>query len=85
MSEKQKSYNVLGEIFIFVGILVATIVRMGGGIASSMTYYGMQKDFWGAVIYNIAYVGPSALLCAVILMALYGPFLRVNRLIPVVK
>lgn len=82
MSEKQKSYNVLGEIFIFVGILVATIVRMGGGIASSMTYYGMENEFWGAFEYNILYVGPSALICAVILMGLYGPLLRVNKLLP---
>lgn len=85
MGKEQKTYNVQGELFIFVGILAASVVRMVGATASSMLFYGMQKDFWGAVIYNIAYVGPSALLCAVILMALYGPFLRVNRLIPVVK
>ena len=82
MGKEQKSYNVLGEIFIVVGIFVATVVRMAGAIASSMTYYGMQNNFWGAFVYNILYVGPSALACLVVITGLYGPLLRVNKLLP---
>lgn len=85
MGKEQKNYNIMGEVFIFVGILAATIVRMVGGVASSMLFYGYQEKFVGAVIYNIAYVGPSALVCLVVLMGLYGPFLRVNKLVPVKK
>ena len=47
-----------------------------------MTYYGMQNDFWGAFVYNILYVGPSALACLVVITGLYGPLLRVNKLLP---
>ena len=82
MGKEQKTYNVLGEIFLGVGILAATVVRMGGAIASSMIFYGMAEDFIGAFIYNILYVGPSALACLAVIMGLYGPLLRVNKLLP---
>lgn len=80
VGKDQKTYNIKGEIFLFVGVLAATVVRMAGGMASSMVWY--KYTFEAAFFYNLAYIPASAVICLVVLMALYGPLLRVNKLFP---
>ena len=80
MGKDQKDYNIMGEAFLVVGVVAASVIRMVGGMTSSIIYY--EYSFEAAFVYNILYVGPSAGLCLVLLMALYGPLLRVNKLLP---
>ena len=78
--EKQVGYNVKGEIFIFVGCLLSGFVRFVGSSLSSIVNYGL--NLVGAMTYNVIYVFASAGISAVILMALYGPLLRLQRAFP---
>lgn len=80
MGKDQKTYNVKGIIFIFVGCLLGGIVRYIGSAASSIVNYAFSLP--AALLVNL-YAIISALLCAVVLAALYGPLLRLNRHFPV--
>lgn len=81
LGKNQKTYNVDGEYFLFLGVLAATIVRMAGGMASSMVFYGYS--FLEAYLYNLSYVPASNLIALIILMVLYGPLITINRRFPV--
>ncbi len=78
--EKDVGYNVKGEIFIFVGCMLAALVRFIGSSLSSIVNYGL--NLVGAMAYNVIYVFASAGISAVILMALYGPLLRLQKAFP---
>ena len=80
MGENQKYYNVKGEIFLAVGVILATLVRLAGGTISSMVVYEYQ--FVDALVYNLTYVPASGVVALAVLMLLYGPLLRVNKLLP---
>ncbi len=77
---EKTGYNLKGEIFIFVACMLATVVRFIGGTTSSMVLYGY--DFNAAALYNVGYVFISGLISTVVLMALYGPLVRVNNMFP---
>ena len=80
MGENQKYYNVKGEIFLAVGVLLATVVRLAGSTISSMVVY--EYTFIDALAYNATYIPASGVVALVVLMLLYGPLLRVNKLLP---
>ena len=79
-SKDQKTYNIKGEIFIFVGVMLAAVVRFIGSSISSIVNYGY--NIVAAFAYNYIYVFASAAICAVILMALYGPLAKLNLRFP---
>ena len=78
--EDQTNYNLKGEIFIFVGALISTFIRFIGGTVSSMIIYGY--DLVSAMEYNSLYVSISGLISIALIMAVYGPFIRVNKRFP---
>ena len=83
LSEEQKNYNVKGEIFLFVSALIATFIRFVGSTASSMIIY--KLNFGAALQYNFLYVSLSGLVAIAVLMAAYGPILKVHHRFPVKK
>ena len=77
-----KTYNVRGILLIFLGCLLGGIVRFMGSAASSIVNYGYT--FNAACLANLYALG-SAFASAIILSALYGPLIRLNRHFPVRK
>ncbi len=78
-----EDYNFKGELLIFVSIMLAGVVRLIGSGASSILNY--NYTFTAAFIANGLYTTLSSLICATILMAAYGPIIRLNRMFPVRK
>lgn len=76
LSENQKTYNLKGEIFIFVACVLATFVRLMGSTVSSIVIYGY--DFIPAISYNALYIPATGGLATIILMATYGPICKLN-------
>ena len=81
--EKQMWYNVKGEIFIFVAALIATLIRFIGSCASSMIVY--KLTFVGALEYNALYIPISGLISVIVIMAAYGPLVKVDKMFPIQK
>jgi len=81
LSEEQKTYNVKGLIFLAIAAIAATAIRLVGSSISSIIFYG--TDLGGALAYNIPYILPSGLIALAVLMALYGPLLKLNKRFPV--
>ncbi len=79
----QNTYNVKGEIFLFIGAALASFFRFVGGCASSMIIYGYNIQ--GAMAYNALYVFISGAIAIAIIMAIYGPFLKINKRYPAIK
>ncbi len=77
----QKTYTVKGELFLFLGGALSTLLRFIGSSASSMIVYGYS--FEAACLYNAVYIPVSGALAIGVLMALYGPLCRLNDLFPV--
>lgn len=77
---KQTTYNVKGMVFLTIGVILSTFVRFIGSCTSSMVLYGY--DLQAAMIYNYVYVFISGGLALAVLLILYGPLVRVNRLFP---
>ncbi|MCF0117332.1 MAG: energy-coupled thiamine transporter ThiT [Bacilli bacterium] len=82
-AENQEGYNLKGEIFIAVGSILTALIRMIGSCASSMILWGADLGY--ALGYNAVYILPSAGFAMIILMALYGPLLKINRRFPVIS
>ena len=78
--ENQETYNFKGELFLFVGALLATIFRFIGGCASSMIIYGYSLT--AAMAYNAIYVSVSSAISIAVIMGIYGPFIKVNKRFP---
>lgn len=74
------NYNFKGELYLAIGAIGATFIRFVGGTISSMIFYDL--DLTGAMLYNVGYVFISGGLALAILMALYGPLLKINRRFP---
>lgn len=83
LGEGQTWYNVKGEIFLFVGALIATFIRFVGSTASSMIIY--QYSFAAAVAYNAIYIPVSGLIAIAVLMAAYGPLIKIHNRFPIRK
>jgi len=81
--ENQTTYNFKGELFLFVGGVAATFLRFIGGCTSSMIIYGYSLV--PAMAYNALYVSISGAIAIVVLMAIYGPFIQVNKRFPSAK
>lgn len=81
VGKDQEFYNVKGLIFIAVGGILATTIRFFGSSISSVVLW--ETDFVEALIYNAGYIPASGAAAFLILMAIYGPLLRVNRRFPV--
>ena len=75
-----KGYNLKAVLLILLGCFLAGVVRFVGSAASSMINYGYT--FAAASLVNI-YAVVSSLLCALVLIALYLPLLRLNKRFPV--
>ncbi len=80
-SKKQTWYNVKGEIFLFVGAVIATLIRFIGSTASSMIIY--KYTFAAALAYNAIYIPVSGLIAIAVLMAAYGPIAKIQHRYPV--
>ena len=80
MGKDQKFYNIKGEIFLAIGGILATFVRLLGSSISSVVLWG--STFGEALIYNASYIPASGIAAVVILMLVYGPLLMVNRHFP---
>ena len=83
MSESQKTYNIKGEVFLLVGAILATFFRFVGGCISSMIFY--SYSLVAAMEYNALYVFVSGGIAIAVIMALYGPILRVHHYFPTNK
>ena len=62
-------------------VVVATFIRLVGGMASSMIVY--EYGFMDSLIYNVPYVCLSGAAALVVLLALYYPLLKLNKIKPV--
>ena len=74
------TYNLKGELFIFIGVTLATVLRFTAGTISSMVLY--DYDFLPAALYNVGYIFISAAVSLVVVMGLYGPLLAINKRFP---
>ena len=83
LGEKQENYNWKGVLWIVVGGVASTAVRFIGSTASSMIIYDYPFD--AACIYNAIYIPVSGAISIAVLVALYGPLLRINRMFPANK
>ena len=77
---KTKGY-ILGEVFIFVGGLLATFIRFMGSTASSMINY--ETSFVDSLIYNSMYIPISGAIAIVATMALFPALVMLNKKFPV--
>jgi len=66
--------------WLSLGVIVAGIVRIIGHTISSMVFY--DYTLIPALSYNFAYVGPSILICLVLLVIIYPTLLDINRRFP---
>ena len=80
LREDAQTYNFKGELFIFIGVTIATILRFIAGTVSSMVLY--DYSFVPAALYNVGYISISAGISLAIIMGLYGPLLVVNKRFP---
>jgi thiamine transporter len=76
LGKDQTGYNIKGEIWILVGGILSTAMRFVGHCVSSIVFFGL--DVPGALIYNAAYVFISGGIALAVLMAMYGPLVKVN-------
>ena len=79
--KNQHGYNLKGIIFIIVGGILSTVLRFVGGCASSMIIY--DYDVAAAMAYNVVYVFVSGAVAIALLVAIYGPFFRINKQFPI--
>lgn len=73
-------YNVEGVLYLLFSGLLATIIRFIAGTISSMVVYSYNLE--AALIYNVGYVFISSGLSLALIIALYVPILKVNKLYP---
>ena len=78
--EDTNNYNLKGELMLLIGGIGATVIRFIGGTISSMLFYSFSIA--EAMLYNVGYVFISGAIALAVLMALYGPLLRINKVYP---
>lgn len=83
IGKDQTGYNLKGELFILLSVILSAVVRMVGSCASSMFNYGYS--FTAALVANGIYIPVSALICGAVLMGAYGPILKLNAHFPTRK
>ena len=77
LSMKIERFNIRGLIFLIIGVLVSISGRLIASTLSGMIYY--ELNFIDSLLYNIAYILPSAGIVLGLLIALYHPIIRMNR------
>lgn len=75
--------KVMPYVFVCISIFIACFLRLAFHVISGMILW--NTEFVGSFIYNIAYVGPSCLLCMVLFCLLLKPFKMINKKFPVLK
>jgi len=80
LREEKTNYNLKGEVFLFVGVTLATAMRFVAGTISSMLLY--DYDIVPAMLYNVGYIFISGGIAMAVIMALYGPILKINKVFP---
>lgn len=81
--QNQKGYNFKGEAFLLLAGVLSTFVRFVGVTVSSILIY--NTTFVAALIYNVGYISLSGILALAVLMAIYGPLVKVNASFPARK
>lgn len=77
----KSSSKVMPYVYICLSILAACTLRLAFHVISGMVLW--ETPFGASFIYNIAYVGPSCLLCMVLFSLLYKPFKMLDTRFPV--
>ena len=80
LNEEKETYNIKGELFLLIGVALATTMRFIASTISSMLLY--DYDMVPAMLYNVGYIFISAAISLAVVMALYGPILKINRMFP---
>lgn len=66
--------------FLFVSFLIAMIGRTLSSTISGILFYGI--DFWGSLVYQLTYIGPSMAVCFIAILLLFKPLLIINKIYP---
>ncbi|MDD4212886.1 MAG: energy-coupled thiamine transporter ThiT [Bacilli bacterium] len=70
-NNKMKAKPSKTNIWLFcVSMLISFVLRLSSHMVSSMVAY--EAPFWGALTYNIGYLGISFILCSVLIIALFA-------------
>ena len=80
---EDNTYTLRGELFLALACVLATFIRFVGSTMSSMIIWDV--DFAGALSYNVLYVLPSGAIAMIVVMALLGPIVKINKMFPVKK
>jgi thiamine transporter len=80
LNENIENYNLKGELFLFIGVALATTMRFVAGTISSMLIY--DYEIVPAMIYNVGYIFISGAIALAVIMALYGPISKINKQFP---
>ena len=72
--------KVLNILSLVLSVIVTGIIRVLGHSLSSMVFY--EYTFEASVAYNIAYVGPSIVICLLVLIILYPTLRLLNKKFP---
>ncbi len=72
----QKKVTVRGCAFLFAGIVVGCVLRTFASTISGMLLYDM--GFFDSMVYQLTYIGPSAVLVLIVMYVLYKPLLVIN-------
>ncbi|MDY0345556.1 MAG: energy-coupled thiamine transporter ThiT, partial [Bacilli bacterium] len=79
LSNHITKFNVKGMLFMILGVVIAIAGRLMASTLSGVIYY--EVDFWGSLVYNASYILPSAGIVLVLLVGLYDPLIRVNKMV----
>ncbi len=77
--KNKTGYNLVGELFLFLGGVIATLIRWFGSSISSVVNF--NYTFVTGLAYNIVYVIPSGLIATFVIMGLYGPLLKLSNIL----
>lgn len=75
-----KGWNLAGFFYITLGVVIASIVRLFGSVASSMLNYGYT--FSAAFIYNAVYIPVTGAVSLAAMLLLYIPLARLEKIFP---
>lgn len=75
--------KVMPYVWTAVSIFIACFIRFVSHTISGMILW--ETPFWGSVVYNAAYVGPSTLLCMIAFCALLPAFKMLNKKFPATR
>ncbi len=73
---REKKVTVKGCIFILIGVIVGCAGRTLASTLSGVFLYDMS--FFESMVYQLTYIGPSAVLVLILMYVLYKPLLIIN-------